>query len=103
MARKEHTLAELADAGCRDGGPFQDHLHHLRRLLAGLQGDPLLSTALRAILSAGTEPTLDVLYRLRSAGLLHGGSPRSCRIRCQLYTDYFGCHLRCNAQSVTEG
>jgi DNA-binding SARP family transcriptional activator len=90
IARTEYTLSELADAGRGDGGPFRDHL---RRLLSGVQADPMLVTTLRAMLDSATHPTLNLFYRLRSAGLLHGGSPDACRIRCQLYADYFAQHL----------
>jgi DNA-binding SARP family transcriptional activator len=87
---KEHALSDLLAAGDGDGGPFQDHL---RRLLAGLQADPVLCAALRALLHTQTEPTLDAFYRLRSAGVLHGGGPNACRPRCQLYADYFSHYL----------
>jgi len=74
----------------RDDGAFGDHL---RRLLVLLAQDAALSTAMRDTIHKGAHPSNDIFYRLRSAGILKGGSAQTAEVRCQLYTSYFAKHL----------
>ena len=70
-------------------GLFGDHL---RRILLGLSHDAELAAA-RAVLAGQPCPTSEAFYRLRSAGVLSGGSAREARFRCLLYQTYLARHL----------
>lgn len=68
-----------------DEGPYGDHLH---RLLLSLMQDAALCDVVRGVLRGQPCPTPESFYRLRSAGLMAGDSPKLVRPRCQLYTRY---------------
>ena len=71
-------------------GLFGDHL---RRILLGLSHDAELAAAARAVLAGQPCPTSETFYRLRSAGVLSGGSAAEVRFRCWLYATYLTRHL----------
>jgi DNA-binding winged helix-turn-helix (wHTH) protein len=81
------ALRALAD---HDGGPFGDHL---RRLLISLTQDATLCEVVRGVLRDQLCPSAESFYRLRTAGVIVGDSPRDVRLRCQLYADYLEGHL----------
>jgi len=90
MTSRGMELSALEAQLDRDEGIFGDHL---RRLLLSLSRDPALSEVVRGVLAGQACPTPESFYRLRSAGLLAGDSPREARPRCQLYANYLGRHL----------
>ena len=53
-----------------------------------LARDERLGKALCEMIRNGTPPETDTFYRLRSAGLIVGDSPRFARVRCPLYSAY---------------
>lgn len=88
-ARSLDLVAFEAEAD-RDEGLFGDHL---RRILLGLSHEGELAGAARAILAGQPCPTSEAFYRLRSAGVLSGGSAGEARFRCRLYGTYLERHL----------
>jgi hypothetical protein len=66
---------------------------HLQRLAGQLEGDAALCEVVRGVLRGRPCPTPESFYRLRSAGVLAGDSPRHARPRCQLYGTYLKRHL----------
>lgn len=66
---------------------------HLRRMVLLLSRDAELSNAVREVLQSRPCPSQDSFYRLRSAGVLLGESPRAVWPRCELYARYLGQHL----------
>jgi hypothetical protein len=85
MADRNHSLAELETNAASDEGPFGDHL---RRVLTSLMQDRSLCDVIRGMLVGESRLTAESFYRLRSAGLLVGDSPRDARLRCRLYSAY---------------
>jgi hypothetical protein len=83
-------VSDLEGAADRDEGPFGDHL---RRILVLLAQDPALCEVVRGVLQGRHCPTTESFYRLRSAGLMSGDSPRDGKLRCQLYSTYLERHL----------
>ncbi|MDX2031637.1 MAG: AAA-like domain-containing protein [Blastocatellia bacterium] len=82
IRRRKLALADLvAQAGSEDG-VFGDHLERLR---ISLNRDPELLPAIRELLADRPCPTAESFYRLRSAGVIRGHSPRDATLRCQLY------------------
>jgi DNA-binding SARP family transcriptional activator len=69
---------------------FGDHLH---RMLSLVTHDADLCEAVRGVLQGKPCPTLESFYRLRSAGVLTGDSPREAKPRCELYARYLQQHL----------
>jgi DNA-binding SARP family transcriptional activator len=61
---------------------------HLERVLQTLLQDPDLAQAVRANGIEGAEYTSASFYRLRSAGVVAGSSPRTARPRCRLYDEF---------------
>jgi hypothetical protein len=80
-------LAAQAD---REDGPFGDHL---RRILMLLVQAPELAETMREVLQSRSGADHASFYRLRSAGVLTGESPREARPRCPLYAHYLERHL----------
>jgi hypothetical protein len=66
----------------------------LQRLAAQFTRDADLCEALREVLRGRPCPTPESFYRLRSAGVLAGDSPRRASLRCQLYAAYLEQHVR---------
>jgi AAA-like domain/TIR domain len=90
LVTSHSTIAALEDQAAREEGLFGDHL---RRLLVLLAPDPALVDAVREVLQGRPCPDYTRFYRLRSAGILAGESPRQARPRCQLYATYLERHL----------
>jgi hypothetical protein len=90
MSARGLNLAAFEAEADRDEGLFGDHL---RRILLGLSHDAELAVAARAVLCGQPCPASDAFYRLRSAGVLSGGSPSEARFRCRLYATYLARHL----------
>ena len=80
------TLALAAD-GIETEAERNDGLFsaHLERMLLALQQDPDLTQAVRELLQGAAVPSVEGFYRLRSAGVLVGSSPKTARPRCRLY------------------
>ena len=67
-------LLATLERGARDDNPlFGDHLRRMRR---SLMEDANLTDVVRALLRGEPCPTLNDLYRLRSAGILAGDAPK---------------------------
>lgn len=90
MRHDKMDLATLRTHADRQDGPFGDHLH---RMLTTLTRDNGLSQAVRAILRGESGLSSSDFYRLRSAGILAGDSPRDATMRCELYAIYLRKHL----------
>jgi hypothetical protein len=56
--------------------------------------DADLAAAVRAVLAGQPCPSPEAFYRLRSAGVLSGGSAADARPRCHLYETYLARHLK---------
>jgi DNA-binding SARP family transcriptional activator len=69
---------------------FADHLRRLRELLA--RNDDLCE-AVRRLVCGQKGVDADAFYRLRTAGVLSGDSPRAARVRCGLYETYLRGYL----------
>jgi DNA-binding winged helix-turn-helix (wHTH) protein len=85
MAQRGLSLGELEALAARDDGPFGDHL---RRILAAFAQDQALRRGMIAVIDGEGCPTMEIFYRLRSAGLVAGDSANDARPRCNLYADY---------------
>ncbi len=90
MVTQKIDLAELEAMIRRDEGPYEDHL---RRILLSLTQDDALAEVVKGILQGKPCADAESFYRLRSAGLMTGESPRAVRPRCQLYANYLEQHL----------
>ncbi len=90
LARQSVTLDTLAQTAAQDDGIYGDHL---RRLLVLLVKDPQLTEVMCDLLKGAPCPNADSFYRLRSAGIVSGGSHHDAAPRCQLYAQYLGRHL----------
>ncbi len=90
MVSQKIDLTTLEARVVQDEGPYGDHL---RRILLSLSQDHALSEVVRGILQGSAQPDAESFYRLRSAGLMMGESPRDVRPRCQLYASYLEQHL----------
>jgi DNA-binding SARP family transcriptional activator len=92
VRRSLHVIAEqgsdvvsLECEAARDDGPFGDHL---RRLWAALERDSDLCEEVRAVLTGSGCSREGSFYRLRSAGVVVGRTPREATLRCGLYHQY---------------
>ncbi|HTE18262.1 MAG TPA: AAA-like domain-containing protein [Armatimonadota bacterium] len=83
-------LATFEATADRDEGIYGDQL---RRILVTLSRDAELLEVVRGLLRGQPLPSEETFYRLRSAGLVAGDSPRSARPRCQLYANYLERHI----------
>ncbi len=90
LASQGRTLAELERLAEQEDSVFGDHLGHM--LLLVLK-DPELAEVMRGVLQGRPCPTPESYFRLWSAGLLTGLSPRDARPRCRLYATYLERHL----------
>jgi hypothetical protein len=90
MVDRGWTLAAFEAEAARDEGLFGDHL---RRLIVLLARDPGLAEVVRGVLRGMPCPADGSFFRLRSAGVLTGDSPRAVRPRCGLYASYLEQHL----------
>lgn len=90
MTARRITLVELEAQAASDEGPFGDHL---RRMLASLAQDQALCEVARGVVRGEPHPTAESFYRLRSAGVMAGETPRDMKPRCQLYAVYLEQHL----------
>jgi class 3 adenylate cyclase len=84
------TLERFEASAVSNEGPFSDHL---RRILVLLAQDAALTEVVRGLVREQPCPTSESFYRLRSAGLVRGDSPREARLRCPLYATYLERHL----------
>jgi hypothetical protein len=66
----------------RDDGVFGDLL---RRIVVLLARNDELCEVVRGVMQGKPCPSVEAFYRLRSAGVLAGDSPRTARLRCRLY------------------
>ena len=73
-----------------DEGVFGDHL---RRILMLLARNTELMDVVKSILSGQITDDAEAFYRLRSAGVMSGGSAEDMRPRCQIYATYLRRHL----------
>ena len=85
------SLEALETSAATDDGPFGDPL---RRMAAIIRTEPSLEVAVRLLLADQPCPTLDVFYRLKSAGVIVGPSLPSASFRNQLYQRYLATHLK---------
>jgi hypothetical protein len=90
LAQGAVAFSEFAAQADRDEGVFGDHL---RRMLVLLAKDTALTETVRGVLSGEACPDTASFYRLRSAGILKGDSPREARVRCSIYTRYLNDRL----------
>jgi DNA-binding winged helix-turn-helix (wHTH) protein len=84
-------FAAFEEEAALERGPYGDHL---RRLVVLLAADPTLVDAVRSVLEGSPVMEDDTFYRLRGAGILAGDSVHDARMRCRLYADYLGRHVR---------
>lgn len=85
MASRKIGIGEFEKAAPSPDGVFGDHL---RRILVLLGRDPGMLEALKSVLRNGECPDAESFYRLRSAGVIVGGSKSEARARCQLYDTF---------------
>lgn len=90
MAAKKIDIAAFEALADRDEGVFGDHL---RRILVLLAKDPVLTEVVKGLLKRQPCPTPESFYRLRSAGVITGGSQSEGQFRCQIYASYLKRHL----------
>ncbi len=90
LAERGVGIDALAARADEDEGLFGDHL---RRILVLLTRDRELGDGVCAVLRGGDCPSGAGFYRLRSAGVLAGESPRNARVRCPLYASFLARHL----------
>jgi hypothetical protein len=90
MASHQEGIARVERLVDLDESVFGEHL---RRLLYSVGRDPAITNTVRALLFQGTAPPPDRFHRLRSAGVLVGGTPSEARLRCGLYERFLRRHL----------
>jgi len=84
------NFSDLKSKSDSDEGPFGDHL---RRLLFSLNQDAGLCGVALGVTEGQPCPSAESFYRLRSAGVVVGDSPRGAKMRCRLYANYLKHHL----------
>ena len=90
MAGTRITMDVLEAEADKEDGIFGDHL---RRILVSLSQDSEMLSIVRGILLGGTCPTPESFYRLRSGGIIAGGSMHEPRMRCHLYERFLARHI----------
>jgi hypothetical protein len=90
IAAEQTSLDEFEKVVVSDDGPVGDHL---KRMLFLLARDPELTEDLKEILAGRQCPSEESFYRLRSAGVILGDSPRNPRLRCDVYKRFLSRHL----------
>ncbi len=84
------TLERFLAEASHDEGIYGDHL---RRILLTLSQEPAMLEVVRGLLHGLPCPTPESFYRLRTAGLIQGGSADDATLRCPLYQSYLERHL----------
>jgi hypothetical protein len=87
---KQMTFAEFLAKAAMDEGPFGDHL---KRVLVSISSNPQLKEAATSVVMSIGPLESEAFFRLRAAGVISGDSPKSARMRCELYQDYLHEHL----------
>jgi hypothetical protein len=90
LAHKQMSFPELMSRAPMDEGPFGDHL---KRVLVSVSSNTKLSEATVAAVKGEGALESDGFFRLRAAGVISGESPKSARMRCELYREYLSEHL----------
>lgn len=90
LARRDLSFDELERQAVQEEGPFGDHLH---RLLFVLTQDTQIREGMMALLHNGTLPSEEVFHRLRSGGVIRGGTRQNAVFRCGLYRRYLALHF----------
>jgi DNA-binding winged helix-turn-helix (wHTH) protein len=85
IVNRNWSYLDLANAASNEDGPFGGHL---RRIVMSVQQNPAVKEALCRMLTGRGGVTFEAFYRLRSAGIIRGDSPREAEPRCALYRDY---------------
>jgi hypothetical protein len=85
LAGQSLSLKEFEEVADSEDGPFGDHL---KRIVLMLARDSELIEAMKNILVGRPCPDHKSFYRLRSAGLISGGSLEKCKVRCAIYRSY---------------
>ena len=80
------SLADIEKEADQDFGLFRDHLE---RLSTAIAHDSALSAGVHGLLRGDADLPQMTFVRLRSAGIVTGGSTTSARLRCGLYDRYF--------------
>ncbi len=88
--KRGETMDELVVVADTDDGPYGDHL---RRILVLLARDPRIRSVVEGLLRGEPIPDANSFYRLRSGGLVVGGSAHDARFRCGIYQSYLERHL----------
>lgn len=91
IVRRGLSIEDFEAEADRDEGLYGDHL---RRMLITLSEDAGLTGVVRDLLAGRPCPTPESFYRLRSAGILSGGSVADARFSSRLYQTYLGHHLQ---------
>jgi DNA-binding winged helix-turn-helix (wHTH) protein len=91
LANRNLDLSAIEAQMERDEGVFSDHL---RRMLLSIERDGALRQELANFLHGPGRLTPAAFYRLRSAGVVCGDSPRAASLRCELYRRYLESHLQ---------
>ncbi len=90
IAQSGKSLAHLQAAEQQGDGIFGPHLERMR---AGIAGDAGLSTAVKELLRGSASIDKQSFLRLRSAGVIVGGSEVEARFRCRLFEWYLKSQL----------
>jgi hypothetical protein len=90
LSRRRLDLEALESEAANEDGPFGDHL---RRILVTITQDDDLIDSSRQLLRGQKITNSETFYRMRSAGVILGGSPSEARFRCRLYEVYLAGHL----------
>jgi DNA-binding SARP family transcriptional activator len=90
IAARDLDLRAYEAQAVAEDGIYGDHL---KRLVILLNSAPELVPEVRAALQGRPCASVDAFFRLRSAGILAGGSAAESRLRCPLYAAYLEKHL----------
>ncbi len=90
MASRQLDIAAFEQQAELAEGFFGDHL---QRILAMLTHDEPLRESAQGVIDGHGCSSAEAFYRLRSAGVVAGKSPRDTRFRCQLYEKYLTQHM----------
>lgn len=90
MAGAQIPIGGLESGADKDDGIFGDHL---RRILVTLSQDEEMVEVVRGIILGGECPTPESFFRLRSGGIISGGSMHEPKMRCHLYERFLARHI----------
>lgn len=90
IVSRDLSFADFDRVARTDDGPFGEHL---RRIVLALRKADDLSAAVAGLLQGQNGLSADAFYRLRTAGIICGDSPRNAEMRCDLYHDYLSRYL----------